>query len=114
MDILLKERAGETQAARSVALRLASIKTEQREATLQPNSRSCLSGPLHRVTLRDGRKLELDVSKLTLSEFQSLFTSEDNASFESIVQMEKTKLMKQQEWMERLALSHSSRNEEIK
>lgn len=75
---------------------------------LQEARKETRPAPLIRqVLLQDGRELSVDVSRLTLSEFQSLFTSEDNASFEKIVQQEKRKLAAEQAWMEKSAVTHN-------
>lgn len=88
-------------------MRLAALKAERAfQGGSRPGSRN------QNVKLLDGRLLEIDVNRLTLSEFQSLFTSEDNASFEKIVQEERNKLAIQRAWIEETALKHNEKNEE--
>lgn len=85
--------------------------------TLQEDRRrevNTCSQQLRRVLLLDGREFSVDISRLSLTDFQSLFTSEDNASFEKIVRQEKLKLAAEQAWMEQAAVAHNVMNEDIR
>lgn len=68
--------------------------------------------PSRRVKLLDGRELDVRVADLSLQQFQALFTSEDNASFEKIVVEEKKRLSQEQAWIETAALRHNALNAE--
>lgn len=108
-----KERKGDASSAKGISERLEAVRLER---LAQRSGRTHLGrrGPHQRIKLLDGREFELDVSQLTLREFQSLFTSEDNSSFEKIVQDEKAKLSKEQSWIEDSAISHNVLNNDTR
>lgn len=115
-EVIENERSSDFLAARDAAQRLEAVRIEQagqrsgRISRIELNRR----GPHQRVKLLDGREFELDISQLTLREFQSLFTSEDNSSFDKIVQEEKVRLSKEQAWIEQSAITHNALNEETR
>lgn len=116
-EIVEKKRTGDLPGVRDVSQRLEAVRLDQAaHRTRKICGTELLSqrSPQLRVKLLDGREFNLDISKLTLGEFQSLFTSEDNASFERIVQEEKMRLSSEQGWMEQSALMHNLQNEETK
>eukprot|EP01071_Lankesteria_metandrocarpae_P006383 Lankesteria_metandrocarpae@DN4336_c0_g1_i1.p2 len=75
------------------------------QQVVQPKSKTCLD---RKVTLTDGRKVIVSVEGTTLDEFQRLYTSEDNLSFENIIREEKRKLNAKQAWIENASTRHNS------
>eukprot|EP00916_Digyalum_oweni_P003314 GHVL01005953.1.p1 GENE.GHVL01005953.1~~GHVL01005953.1.p1 ORF type:complete len:431 (+),score=86.96 GHVL01005953.1:165-1457(+) len=57
------------------------------------------------VNLTDGREVYVS-SDIKLDEFQRLYTSEDNAAFDEIVQRERDAYLKQQWWIEQASVDH--------
>lgn len=61
-----------------------------------------------RLKLGDGREVLVDLSRIRLDEFQKIFTSEDNASFEAIIRSDRDKALFKEGWIEKWEKSHNT------
>lgn len=61
-----------------------------------------------RLKLGDGREVLVDLSRIRLDDFQKLFTSEDNASFEAIIRSDRDKALWKEAWVEKWEKSHNT------
>lgn len=61
-----------------------------------------------RLKLANGREVCVDLTKVRLDDFQRVFTSEDNASFEEIVKKDKDKLRAKYAWIEDAERKHNT------
>mmetsp|Transcript_34097 Transcript_34097/g.62540 ORF Transcript_34097/g.62540 Transcript_34097/m.62540 type:complete len:598 (-) Transcript_34097:62-1855(-) len=71
--------------------------------TSQPDGPECA-----RMKLADGREVVVDLTKVRLDDFQRVFTSEDNASFEELVKKDKDHLRSKYWWMEDMERKHNT------
>jgi len=63
---------------------------------------------LTRLKLADGKEVNVDLSAVRLDDFQRVFTSEDNASFEAIIARDKEKRRNLQFWIEGPEKEHNT------
>ncbi len=95
-QVLSAERKGDAETARAARDRLIPLKVEQAEDG--PQTVDDLESN-KRLTLIDGREVVVDLSNITLNNFQNLYTSDDNSSFQDLYEREIEKKRKQQSWM---------------
>lgn len=64
------------------------------------------------LTLVSGKEFLVDLSRVRLDDFQRVFTSEDNASFEAILQRDMERLREKEWWMELAEQNHNTEYQE--
>jgi len=67
-----------------------------------------------RLRLADGREVAVDLSHVRLDDFQAVFTSEDNASFEDVMKKDLEKLKRKEWWMEGSERKHNTKQLEVR
>eukprot|EP00933_Yihiella_yeosuensis_P005305 TRINITY_DN109795_c0_g1_i1.p1 TRINITY_DN109795_c0_g1~~TRINITY_DN109795_c0_g1_i1.p1 ORF type:complete len:612 (-),score=144.01 TRINITY_DN109795_c0_g1_i1:316-2115(-) len=61
------------------------------------------------LRLTSGKEVAVDLSNVRLDDFQRVFTSEDNASFEAVLQKDRERRKQKEWWMEDAELTHNTK-----
>lgn len=93
-----RSHAGNSAPSRGGEKFLSAWERESEISSLAGRSSSC--DAYSRLRLANGKDVVVDLSTARLDDFQRVFTSEDNASFDAIVQREKKKLREKEWWVD--------------
>ncbi|CAE8723271.1 unnamed protein product, partial [Polarella glacialis] len=91
---------GHAEVATAAAARLSAWEREDGASSTATGGQDGLDQNHTLLHLTSGKSVAVDLSSVRLDDFQQVFTSEDNASFEAIVEKDKAKLRQKEWWIE--------------
>ncbi|CAJ1415415.1 unnamed protein product [Effrenium voratum] len=95
-------------AANAAAARLSAWERDDAESVVSGNLMSMANHQQVLLRLTSGREVLVDLSTVRLDQFQQVFTSEDNASFEAVLDRDKERRRQKEWWVENSEEKHNT------